>query len=291
MKKIVMKAFSKLNLALYVMPAVGGYHGLESLVVTVDVFDTVTVAKREDDVVTVRYVNDSIPKESDTVLKAAGLFLQRCGGSGVDVCVQKGIRQKAGMGGSSVDAAAVLFALKRFYGAKDEEVRDIAAQIGSDVNYLMTGGLAVLSGKGDHLTLLDEIPTLHFVVAYCGEGLSTKEVFQRFDELGVLDDRQLSHEKCLSLAQSLKQNRTEKVLFCNSLQRAANSLCPELEAVKGKAAALGVGLSLTGSGSAMFALCRDAQEAERTACKLRQEGIDAKSCRSVPYGIEICSEE
>lgn len=87
----------------------------------------------------------------------------------------------AGMGGSSADAAAVLTALGLFYGCEKSITDEAARRTGSDICFLMKGGAALMSGKGDDLTEFCCSPNVCFVVVRCGRGLSTKDVFSEFD--------------------------------------------------------------------------------------------------------------
>ena len=99
-------AYAKLNLTLNVYRGDGKFHELDSIVTSVDVFDTVIVTPRADDIVTVTGVDRVLPQDN-TAWKTAKAFVDGVGMHGVDIVVQKGIPFGAGMGGSSADASAV----------------------------------------------------------------------------------------------------------------------------------------------------------------------------------------
>ena len=100
-------AYAKLNLTLNVYGGDGKFHELDSIVTSVDVFDTVIVTPRADDIVTVTGVDGELPQDN-TAWKTAKAFVDSVGTHGVDIVVQKGIPFGAGMGGSSADASAGL---------------------------------------------------------------------------------------------------------------------------------------------------------------------------------------
>ena len=92
-------AYAKLNLTLNVYGGDGKFHELDSIVTSVDVFDTVIVTPRADDIVTVTGV-DGVSPQDNTAWKTAKAFVDGVGTHGVDIVVQKGIPFGAGMGGS-----------------------------------------------------------------------------------------------------------------------------------------------------------------------------------------------
>ncbi|MGN0782723.1 MAG: 4-(cytidine 5'-diphospho)-2-C-methyl-D-erythritol kinase [Christensenellales bacterium] len=298
-KSVRLKACSKLNLALYVgARSADGFHPLESAAVTVDIADTVSVCENDSGKMRAYYGDGVfIPEEKDSVLRAARLFFQKTSApfKGLEIKTQKKIRQMAGMGGSSADAAAVLAALKSFYGCEDTVLDEIARSAGSDISFLMRGGAAIMSGKGDDLTACEaRASRICFVVVYCGKGLSTADVFGEFDKpLYPKADLNESRKKCSHVLRLFEtgdaKGMTENAF--NSLFAPAAALCPELDLTARKAAALGVPLAMTGSGSAMFSAFGDIEKAEAAAELLRGAGLDAHTCRPALSGIVVCSEK
>ena len=157
LKSLRLKAYAKLNPSLYVgARRFDGFHPLESAAVTVDVADIVTVSQ-----------TDSGRIESGLL---RGRFYSRANGQrgtpppvcffrlhpyplqGLKIKTEKHIGLMAGMGGSSADAAAVLTALGLFYGCEKSITDEAARRTGSDICFLMKGGAALMSGKGDDLT-------------------------------------------------------------------------------------------------------------------------------------------
>ena len=144
------KANAKLNLALNVEGMLGeNFHCLSTVMVTVDISDVVTVAERGDAEVGVT-INGTAEHDS-AAFKAAEAIARRFTKRGADIAVDKKIPVMGGMGGSSAAVAAAIRAMSLMYALPDETVFQLAAEFGSDINYLMRGGLALARGKGDDL--------------------------------------------------------------------------------------------------------------------------------------------
>ena len=140
------KAYAKINLSLNVYQSENGYHALDSVVTTIDLYDTITVSKRKDDKMNVvmRGIGEEfLYGENNNAYKAAKLFQQTFATKGADITVIKNIPISGGLGGSSADVAGVLKALKKLY-AVEEDVKPLADKLGSDSGYLLTGGFARL---------------------------------------------------------------------------------------------------------------------------------------------------
>ena len=75
---------------------------------------------------------------------------------GVRVSLKKRIPVAAGLGGASSDAAAALLAARALWGLEvgDEQLREIAGRLGSDVPFFLQGGCALGRGRGEELTAL-----------------------------------------------------------------------------------------------------------------------------------------
>ena len=117
------KAYAKVNLTLDITGEADGFHTLDSLVVTVDLFDQISAKKRKDGKIRVfmhGLGSETIPPEENNAQRAGEAFTARFKTAGADIAIYKNITVGAGMGGSSADAAGVLNALARLYGIADE---------------------------------------------------------------------------------------------------------------------------------------------------------------------------
>ena len=172
-------AYAKLNLTLDVTGIENGYHMLDTLVTTVDLFDRIVVKKRKDALCRIdMHGGPFIPPEENNALAAAEAFVKAFGTNGADIAVYKNIPVGAGMGGSSADAAGVLRALGELYGVQDERaIKALADRFGSDTGYLLTGGFARLTGRGERVERLNFCEKLHILALVPREGVSTPQCF------------------------------------------------------------------------------------------------------------------
>jgi 4-diphosphocytidyl-2-C-methyl-D-erythritol kinase len=154
------RACAKVNLTLEILgKRRDGYHNLVSVMQTVDLFDTITFSESpespEPNEVVVTCDDDQITPGTNLVARAASILKKRTGvAAGARIAVQKNIPVSAGLGGGSTDAAATLRGLNRLWGLKlsVDELTEIAADVGSDVPFLVRGGTALVQGRGEDVT-------------------------------------------------------------------------------------------------------------------------------------------
>ena len=267
-------AFAKLNLTLDIVGKENGYHLLDSLVVTVSLCDKVVLKARKDSFSRITMHgcgSEAIPPEKNNALRAAEAFSETFGTKGADITVYKNIPIGAGMGGSSADAAAVLLGMKKLYDIADNSaVFALADSLGSDVKYLLTGGLARMRGKGDVLTPLGPCPDLWFLVIVPDAGVSSGECYAEYDRLG--ESFSPVTERATSLLEAGDIRHAARY-FSDHLYSAAKNLQPIVE--KAYLAAKGfspLGAAMTGSGSAAFALFETRELAEWAQSRYRGKG-------------------
>ena len=153
------RAFAKVNLTLEILgKRRDGYHNLASVMQTVDLFDTITFSEsQKPGEVAVTCDDSTIAPETNLAAAAASVLKDRTGvTTGAQITIQKRIPVSAGLGGGSSDAAATLRGLNRLWNLKlsDGEMIEIAADIGSDVPFLVRGGTALVQGRGDDVTTI-----------------------------------------------------------------------------------------------------------------------------------------
>jgi 4-diphosphocytidyl-2C-methyl-D-erythritol kinase len=156
--------------------------------------------------------------------------------------LHKRIPPGSGLGGASSDAAAAMRALLSLHGL-DLDLKPLAARVGADVTFFLTGGVALVEGMGERVTPV-EAATSWFAIAWPGIELSTAAVYQAWDRLGAARERERGG---------------------NDLRVAASQVDPRLDRF---AEHLGEGWQLTGSGSAFFLPCPDRETASAAVEKL-----------------------
>lgn len=193
-----MRVPAKINLELLVGPRrADGYHDLSTVFHAVSLFDEVTATPADDWSVSLAGPHtQGVPADGDNLaLRAARLLARRAreaqGGHGADrigpvhLHIDKEIPVAGGMAGGSADAAAALIACDALWGSAvgREELDACAAQLGSDVNFALTGGTAIGSGRGEHVTPVLAQGRYHWVLVPSQDGLSTGDVFAEHDRL------------------------------------------------------------------------------------------------------------
>ncbi len=186
---------AKVNLALRVgWPDESGYHPLATVFHAVDLFDEVTVrrARTMSLEITGRFT-EGVPADSSNLAWRAVELLRHCYSQTCGVrrpgplaiSIEKNIPVAGGMAGGSADAAGALLAANEVWGNELPigDLRDIAAELGADVPFGLTGGNALGLGRGDELSTVLAQGELHWVFCVSDEGLSTPAVYRRFDEL------------------------------------------------------------------------------------------------------------
>ncbi|MDR3632818.1 MAG: 4-(cytidine 5'-diphospho)-2-C-methyl-D-erythritol kinase [Isosphaeraceae bacterium] len=268
---------AKLNLFLEVLgKRPDGYHELESLMVAVDLYDTLSFADDASGRVTLRCDDPSLPTDGrNLVVKAAERLRAESGcPRGAAIELRKSIPAQAGLAGGSSDAAAALVALDRLWELNTPPGRlsELAGEIGSDVPFFLHGPAAVCRGRGERVEELAPPRALHFVLVCPEVGLSTADVYRHVTP--PARPRPIG-----PVVQALAGGGTAALGSClfNRLQSPAEELAPVLRHVRDGLAEL-VGPSLdgslmSGSGSAYFGLARDRGAAEDAARRLETLGL------------------
>jgi len=155
--KISLKAPAKINWFLSVLnKREDGYHNIISSMQCVDLFDVLFFEEDEE----VLVLSDlDIPAEGNLVYKAAALLkrVSSCN-FGARIELQKNIPVAAGLGGGSSDAASTLIGLNRLWRLNFDRgtLMRLAAEIGSDVPFFLSGTLSLAEDRGEKVT---ELPT------------------------------------------------------------------------------------------------------------------------------------
>lgn len=153
---IALKAYAKINLTLEVIDRrPDGYHEIASIMQTIDLCDTVSLAPAAD--LTLSCDNSALETPDNLALQAAQLLRAESGyAGGAHIAISKAIPVSAGLGGGSSDAAATLMGLNALWhlDMPTAQLETIAAKIGSDVPFLLEGGTAIALGRGERIRRL-----------------------------------------------------------------------------------------------------------------------------------------
>ena len=182
---LTVRANAKINWSLSVVGRrEGGYHELDMLMQSISLHDTLTFI--ESDEMALSLYGRAAEWDGGNLVCRAAEALKRA--SGVRRCARidlvKRIPARAGLGGGSADAAAVLCALNELWnlGMSPEALQDIGFAVGADVPFCVTGGFARVMGLGEIVSPLPAPPEAELTLVMPDDGLSTGEVFARWDE-------------------------------------------------------------------------------------------------------------
>ena len=273
--RISLKAPAKINLFLEILGKRNdGYHEIETVMQEIDLVDNLQFEEIQEGV-KLKCNDKNIPSdENNLVCKAANLILNECGiKKGVLISLEKNIPVGAGLGGGSSDAAATLKALNILWkiGLNDAELMEFAAKLGSDIPFFIKGKTSLCSGRGEKITPIEVKSEMNYLVIFPHVNISTTTIYRNLkidltkkiiDVSSFLDA--LKHRKLADISKLL-YNRLEEVIFATY---------PDLLDVKSALDHFDFcGLSVSGSGSAFFGLCKDKQQAEAIKSKIELSSI------------------
>lgn len=274
MFSVTVKAYAKLNIALNVLGVSNGFHMLDTVCTTVNKFDEVIAKKRNDGKILISFTGryGFIPplQEETNAYKATKAFINEFKTTGANIEIVRNIPTGSGMGGSSADIVGVLKALKKLYGVK-KSIEPLATKLGSDTTYLLKGGFARLTGRGENVEPFKCPKKLYFVVIYSSNSVTAKDCFSKFDALNengnVCDINSLKtlleNGEIETLSNSLINKNP------NALTKSATLLNSEIQENLNSLESLSpYYFGMTGSGSTVFALYENLEMAKWAYSKL-----------------------
>jgi 4-diphosphocytidyl-2-C-methyl-D-erythritol kinase len=268
---LVVAAPAKLNLFLEILrKRPDGYHDLESLMLTVDLFDTLEFIADSQGKIDLSCDPSSLSSGPDNLVFQAAEKLRAEAGRpelGVSIRLTKRIPTQAGLAGGSSDAALALLALNQIWklGLTRIELAGIASQIGSDVAFFLNPPAGWCTGRGECVTPEPIGRALDFVLVCPPVGLATFAVFHK---LAVPEKPVPGSE--IRLAIRLGDPAAIGRTLFNRLEQPAFALSPLVERIRRRLTGLApCGAMMSGSGSAVFALCQNRDEAVWVAERFR----------------------
>jgi 4-diphosphocytidyl-2-C-methyl-D-erythritol kinase len=307
---------SKLNLFLAVRGSrPDGYHELVTVLQTLSIHDTVTAcirtspvnaqhpaARRYMELAFTQEAGPQVPPDGDNLaVRAARQLMGLVGvGTATDLAsgevpvtrlhLAKRIPVAAGMAGGSADAAAALVALNHLWGTEldRDELRTVAAELGADVPFCVTGGTALATGIGTATAQVLTRGVYHWVVCISDEPLSTPAVYGAFDEVGTPSEAEPD-----AVLQALRTGDAEALgaALHNDLETAAFHLRPGLRSARDHLLDVGaLGALVSGSGPTLVGLARSAQHAVELAEAVRDRFDRVEVALSPAGGPELSAE-
>ena len=265
-RRVVARAHAKVNLDLRVLGTrPDGYHELRTVFQTIELHDTVTAQEKPGPFV-LKCRMPGIPLDDRNLVWKAAAALWKAIGRGGDpadtiVTLEKSIPMQAGLGGGSADAAAALQVLARLWGgAPLSLLREVAAAVGSDAPFFLSGGTALGLGRGEEIYPLVDLPRHWIVVVRPPFGVSTVEAYTWYDEDRAAGVREPRGD--LQILPVPWPSRAAQMV--NDLEPPVTRRHPEIGTIKAALREAGaVASAMSGSGSAVFGLFRTRPAAAR----------------------------
>lgn len=293
---VTVRVPAKVNLELLVGPRrPDGYHALSTVFQAVSLYDDVTVAVAPQWGVSVTGpLADGVPEDGDNLaMRAARLVETHFDVEPVHIAIRKGIPVAGGMAGGSADAAATLVALDHLWDLDldREELEELGSELGSDVPFLIAGGTAMGSGRGELLAPVLARGTYHWVFALAEGGLSTPAVYAECDRLRGSEQvpDPVANPALMSALRSGDPHELAPQL-ANDLQEASLSLRPDLAEVLSAGMEYGaLGGIVSGSGPTTAFLVENNEAGIDLAVALTASGVvrDVRRASGPVHGAHV----
>ena len=298
---ISLRSSAKINLTLDVLGLrADGYHELRSVVHTIGIFDTIRLRFGGSGL---RFRCDDLALQSDDNLCVQAARLWAHSANRVldcEISLEKTIPTGAGLGGGSGNAAAMLLALNKRFGdaLSNEQLHELAAQLGADVPLFLRGGCALIEGIGERITPLRALSGW-IALLQPPQKLATPQVFRAWDALhqsnatpdfafttsenasGNLLAALRENAPLAQLATTLRNDLTSAAAFCGV------DVAPHLQKLRACGA---LGAAMTGSGSAFYGLFASEHDAKNALQKMQSNmeyptGAAQRSEKNAPWGF------
>jgi 4-diphosphocytidyl-2-C-methyl-D-erythritol kinase len=275
LKTFTLPSFAKINLTLRVLGRrADGFHELSTVLQTVSLHDRISFTARADAQLQLTCDSPDVPvDDSNLILRAAAALRERYGvRGGVSIHLEKVIPLEGGLGGGSSNAAIALLGLAHLWKIETNkhELTKIAASLGADVPFFLTGGTALGTGLGTEIRPIKEVSAEHLLIIKPAAKVSTAEAYKSLNapaltkvDADIILSISRADEQFADSYPSALHNDFEPVIF---------NLKPEIERAKNALKQQGARASLlAGSGSSVFGVFDNQTAQARAVDALREE--------------------
>ena len=252
---------AKINTLLYILAKrPDGFHNIYSHCIPISLFDTLTfTANKQTELV---QFGRNVPgkHEDNLILRAVKIFEATTNiAVHLRICLEKQIPFGAGLGGGSANAAGTLRALNHYYQTQLSRVQliEMATILGSDVPFFLFPQPAIMQGRGEQLTPLENYPILPILLAKPPFSIATTKAYR------ICQPKMRSHFPQIQHQEALRTEMFNQ--FAESLFSSYPSF-QELSKILYENGAFAA--TISGSGSAIFGVYQDQQTCQQAFRKL-----------------------
>lgn len=285
---IRLRAPAKVNLTLEVLRRrPDGYHEVATILQAVGLWDE--LALEEAEALSFRCSVPELDGADNLVVKAANLLASEGNSNrGAAISLTKRIPVAGGLGGGSADAAAALVGLNALWGLglSHERLSALAAQLGSDVPFFLSGGTAIATGRGELVTSLPAVRLAWLVVVAPDVTLprKTASLYGALTAADYAGGRATEH----AVARLTKGAALDAAMLVNAFERVAYRVFPSLASFADAMRAAGAErVHLAGSGPSLFTLAPDEASGKAMAERLSAGGLRAWCVPTVASGVTL----
>jgi 4-diphosphocytidyl-2-C-methyl-D-erythritol kinase len=272
---VSVRAHGKINLDLRVLGSrPDGFHELRTVFQAIALHDEIQCVPREGAFAIECNVPGVPLDQTNLIWRAGDALAQSLGRSrplaDLVVRLHKHIPLQAGLGGGSANAAAALVGLTAAWRATVTPVQltDIAATVGADVPFFLSGGTALGLGRGDEIYPLADLPRHWIVLLIPGFGVSTPDAYAWYDR-----DREMGHAAGREPQYVPGPWPSRAAQMINDLEGAIARHHPEIDQMKAALRRSGaIAAAMSGSGSTVYGLFQRRHDAAAAVAKLSGSG-------------------
>ena len=281
------KVAAKINLMLDILKRLdNGYHSLFMIMQSVDLYDTITVEKNNENKIIIKCDTDGVPcNEKNIAYKCSKAFFDACNikEQGITIEIEKNIPMAAGTAGGSADGAGVLYCLNKIYKTNltTTELAEIGAKVGADIPFSLTGGTAIALNTGNVIAPVKDLPECYIVLCKPDQDVSTPEAYAQFDALS-----RVRHLDRVAMIEAVANGDYENICnYCGNVFEQAVEV-PKRPHIKGVMRKCGAdACCMSGSGPTVFGLFSDKEIAEDCYNKLSKKYDSVYLCKPANKGV------
>lgn len=247
------KCPAKINLTLEIVnKREDGFHNIKSIMQLISLYDILDIQTESGEFEILLSGNsDEIPyNEKNLIYKAADLFYKKTGITGIKtkIYIEKNIPIAAGLAGGSTDAAGTVWGLNKLFGnpLSKEELHELCAQLGSDLNVCLEGGCMLATSRGEKIKKLESAFYPVTLIKPKNLGISAKEAYTKY----AAKENKPKYNMTEKMLEALENEEDIKSFLYNDLEYAVFDDYKELQEIKTQIP----DAIMSGSGSTYFVL-------------------------------------